>query len=157
MSMEPYRFRTGDAVSAGVLAGLGIYIVIEAHAWEYTSPEGPGPGFFPTWYGIAMVVLSLAIIAGRFYSGGRGARERVNWREVGTALTTWLAFTVAVALLKVLGFLLAFGLFTLLLVCVLYRRPLVSGLAVAGGCVLGFYLIFPFALNVELPVGVFGF
>lgn len=155
--MQRYQFSTGDALSAGVLAGLGAYIIIEARRWVYVGPEGPGPGFFPTWYGIAMVVLSLAIIVARLYSGAKARSGRVKWREVGTALVMWLAFAACVALLKVLGFLLAFGLFTLLVVSVLYRRRWTTGVAVAVGSAAGFYVLFPLALNVQLPVGVFGF
>ena len=60
-------------------------------------------------------------------------------------------------LLKVLGFLLAFALFTLFLVAVMYRRPMLSALVFAAGAAVGFYLLFPVALNVELPKGVLGF
>jgi hypothetical protein len=38
----------------------------------------------------------------------------------------------------------------------MYRRPLKMAFAVAAGTALGFYLIFPLALNVSLPVGVLG-
>jgi hypothetical protein len=39
----------------------------------------------------------------------------------------------------------------------MYRRPLPSAFAVAVGSALVFYVLFPLALNVSLPVGVFGF
>jgi hypothetical protein len=62
-----------------------------------------------------------------------------------------------VGLLKILGFLLAFGLFTLFLVAVMYRRSLGTAVAVAVGMPVGFYLLFPVALNVALPIGWLGF
>ena len=156
--MKPGTANIGDIVSGAVLAGLGIYIVFEARGWEYLGADGPGPGFFPLWYGIAMIVLSLLLIGASVVH--RAASEpggRVNWREVGRALATWVAFTGGIALLKVLGFLLSFGLMTLFVVAVMYRRPLKVALAVAAGTALGFYLVFPLALNVSLPVGVLGF
>lgn len=148
-------FKRGDVVSGALLAALGMFVVLEARQWEYLGPEGPGPGFFPLWYGMVMIVLSLALVV----SGARGAAPagRLKWREVGSALVTWTAFTVCVALLKVLGFLLAFGLLTLFVVGVMYRQPWRVALAVAAGNVIGFYLVFPLALNVALPVGIFGF
>ena len=90
--------RTGDIVSGAVLAGLGVFIIVEARGWEYLGPDGPGPGFFPIWYGIAMLVLSLLLVGWSVRrtvapeSGGR-----VNWREVGRALTTWAAFAACIA------------------------------------------------------------
>jgi putative tricarboxylic transport membrane protein len=155
--LEENEIKTGDIVSGGVLAGLGVYIVVEAKGWEYLGPDGPGPGFFPLWYGIAMIALALMLVAMSFAGRGAGPGAPVNWREVGRALLAWAALALCIGLLMVLGFLLAFGLFTFFLVAVMYRRPLGAALAVAVGVAAGFYLLFPLALNVVLPVGKLGF
>jgi len=149
--------KTGDIVSGAVLAGLGVFIITEARRWEYLGPDGPGPGFFPLWYGIALVALSALLVG---MSLARRASEPggpVNWREVGRALVAWAGLAACVGLLKVLGFLLAFGLFTFFLVAVMYRRSLGTAAAVSLGMMLGFYLLFPLALNVAFPVGKLGF
>jgi putative tricarboxylic transport membrane protein len=160
--MAGLRFTNGDAISAAVLAGLGVYILVEARGWPYMGPDGPGPAFFPTWYGIALIALSLVIIVARLSrmgsAGERGTRMTpAQKREVFHALAVWLAFVVAIALLKVLGFIIAFGLLTLFIVSLIYRRPWSTGVIVAVATALGFYLVFTFALGVELPVGLFGF
>lgn len=148
----------GDVVSGIVLAGLGIYIVSEAWRWDYLGPEGPGPGFFPLWYGIATIGLAAALIVQSLIAKAAPADGApINWREVTRVFVTWGGFVVCVALLKVLGFVLSFGLFTLFVVSGMYRRPVTSGLAVAVGCAAGFWLVFPLALNVRLPIGIFGF
>ena len=144
-------------MSGAVLAGLGIYIILEARGWEYLGPDGPGPGFFPLWYGIALVGLSLLLIATSFAGGARQAGKPVNWREVGRALTAWAALAACAGLLKVLGFVLAFGLFSFFLVTVMYRRSMATAAAVSVGLSLAFYLLFPVALNVALPIGKLGF
>ena len=149
--------KTGDIVSGAVLAGLGVFIIIEAKGWEYLGPDGPGPGFFPLWYGIAMVALSLLLVATSFRQQSGEAGKAVNWREVGRAMLAWAGLALCVGLLKILGFLLAFGLFTLFLVAVMYRRPFGTAAAVAVGISISFYLLFPLALNVALPVGRWGF
>lgn len=87
----------------------------------------------------------------------QGPGGAVNWREIGRALAAWAGLAACVGLLKVLGFLLAFGLFTFFLVAVMYRRTLGTAAAVSLGMALGFYLLFPVALNVALPVGWLGF
>ena len=149
--------KTGDIVSGAALAGLGIFIISEARHWEYTGPDGPGPGFFPLWYGIALVALSALLVAMTLARGAREPGAAVNWREVGRALAAWAGLAACVGLLKVLGFLVAFGLFTFFLVAVMYRRALATAVMVSIGMALGFYLLFPVALNVELPVGPLGF
>lgn len=148
----------GDVISGAVLAGLGAYIIVESRQWDYISIEGPGPGFFPMWYGIVMVALSLLLIVTSFAGDSGIARRKViNWGEIGNALLTWLAFVICVGLLNVLGFLLAFALLTFFIVAVMYRRPLKAALMTAVACAAGFYLVFPLALNVSLPVGRLGF
>ena len=54
--------RNGEVISGAVLAALGVYIFLQSRAWDYYTADGPGPGFFPTWYGVAIVALSLALI-----------------------------------------------------------------------------------------------
>jgi len=105
-----------------------------------------------------MIALALVLIASSSFEKARPADgQGVNWSEVGRALGIWAALAVSIALLKILGFLVSFALLTLLVVAVMYRRPLVTGLSVAIGSSVGFYLLFPLALNVSLPTGVFGF
>ena len=156
--MDKPRSNTGDVVSGVVLAALGIFIMLHARAWEYLGPDGPGPGFFPVWYGFVMFALALVLIVTSLRRNEPAEDAKpVNWVEVGRALTGWGALAVSIALLKVLGFLVSFVLLALFVAAVMYRRPLPVALAVAVGSGVAFYLLFPFALNVALPAGVLGF
>lgn len=145
----------GDVVSGAVLAALGAYIVSEAWNWNYSSVEGPGPGFFPMWYGMAMVVLSLILVVRSVLQPVAG--HAVDWTGVARALAAWAAFAASVALLKLLGFLIAFGLLTLFVVAVMYGRPLKLAVAVAAGNMAVFYLLFAVGLQLNLPTGPLGF
>jgi len=147
--------RNGDVISAAVLCALGVYVFMEAREWSYYSEEGPGPAFFPAWYGAAMVVLSLALIATTV--AGRRSAQEVDWYAVGRALATWLAFALCAALMGWLGFLLSFALLTFFMITLVFRETVVRAAVVAVGAAAGFYLVFPLALGVSLPVGVFGF
>jgi putative tricarboxylic transport membrane protein len=133
--------RNGDFWSGLALAALGTFILVQARAWPYITEEGPGPGFFPMWYGSAMVVLSLLLVAGavlkrRPDSGG------IVWPEVRRALTCWVAFVVSVAVMGALGFMVSFALLTWFM-----------ALPIAIGGALGFYVLFSWALDVALPMG----
>ena len=147
--------RNGDVISSAVLAALGVYIVMEARGWAYYNEDGPGPSFFPIWYGIAMVVLSLTLIA--ITVAKQTKAETPDWPGVSRALTTWAAFAVCSLLMGWLGFMLAFGLLTFFMITFVFQQPPVTAGIVAVVAALGFYLVFPFALSVALPIGVFGF
>lgn len=148
----------GDIWSGSALGALGAYVVVQSSQWEYLGPDGPGPGFFPMWYGIALVAFSLVLVIGALR---KRRLERVpaasRRREVARALGAWAAFAAASALLPVLGFLLCFACLAAFIACAMYGRPLRSGIAagVVGAGV--FYLIFPLALGVSLPSGLLGF
>ena len=135
-----------DFWSGLALAGLGAYIIFQASRWEYIGNDGPGPGFFPVWYGIAMLALSLLLVASSFKG-----EEKIDWTGASRAFATWGALVVAVAALKYAGFLVCFAALTFFVAFVMYRRPagIAAGAAVAAAA--AFYVIFPLALGVKLP------
>ena len=138
------RLRSPDFWSGLALAALGGYTVHTARGWESLGQDGPGPGFFPLWYGIAILALSLILVV-------RGEGQAVSWRGAGRAFATWGAFAVSVVLLKLVGFVVGFAALTFFLVAVMYRLPLAVAALVAVGTTAGFYLVFPLALGVQLP------
>ena len=147
---------SGNLWSGLALAALGIYIMVQALQWEYATAEGPGPGFFPLWYGIAMLALSAVLVVSEL--ARRSARgSAIAWKPLARALSTWLALAVSVALFKPLGFLVSFALLTYFVVAFMYRRPHKVAVLVALASAAGFFLVFQFALGVALPVGALGF
>ena len=151
----PRKFGTADFYSGLALAALATYIILRARQWEYLGPDGPGPGFFPLWYGIAMAALSGVLVVSSVW------RERstggVEWGKIGRALAVWFALAVSIAALKPLGFVVSLAALTFFIAAVMYRRPpaLAAALAVANAA--AFYVLFALALGVALPAGVFGF
>jgi putative tricarboxylic transport membrane protein len=140
------KARGADFWSGLVLGGLGAYIIFAASGWEYLGQDGPGPGFFPLWYGIAMSALSLALVVSSSKS-----QTRIDWSDAPRALATWGVFAVMCAAFKLIGFLPAFAILTFFLVAVMYRRPLKVAATVSAALTAGFYLLFPLALGVKLP------
>ncbi len=155
--MEEKSQKTGDLWSGLALAALGVYVVVEARQWDYLGPDGPGAGFFPLWYGIAMIVLSAALVISSIKRMRSAADSAIDWARARRALFVWLMLVVCVALLKWLGFVISYALFTFFVVRWMYQRPARSAVLVAVSCTAGFYLIFQIALGVALPAGVFGF
>jgi hypothetical protein len=81
----------------------------------------------------------------------------LDWRATGRGVATWCAFVAAAALLTTLGFVLSFALLTFVIVAFIFRRPLGKAALTAVLAAGAFYLTFPFALGVALPIGMFGF
>jgi len=148
--------RDGDVISGAVLSALGLYIFLQAHQWDYSGPDGPGPGFFPTWYGLGMIALSLVMIAGKIRKGAR-AGSAIDWSAAARGFGTWAAFTLSVALYRPLGFTISFALLTAFIVAVIFRRPPLVAAATGVGLAAAFYLVFAVALDVALPAGWLGF
>jgi putative tricarboxylic transport membrane protein len=154
--MEGGARGSGDLWSGIALALLGLYIVAQAWQWDYRGPDGPGPGFFPLWYGLAILALSALLVVSHFRSPSSRASP-LDWPRVGRALSTWLALAVSVALIKTLGFVVSFALLTYFIVAVMYRKPLKTAALVALACGAGFHLVFDWALGITLPTGVLGY
>jgi putative tricarboxylic transport membrane protein len=146
--------RNGDVISGAVLAALGAYILFESREWGYYADDGPGPAFFPAGYGIGLLVLSLGLIV---TAARKDGRDEYDWRAIGRAIATWIAFATSVALMSWLGFLVSFALLTFFMITIIFRQSPAVASAVALCGAAGFYLVFPFALNVPLPTGLFGF
>lgn len=155
--MQEKSRKRADLWSGFALVALGAYVISEAQQWEIMGADGPGPGFFPLWYGIAMVALSATLVIGSVLRRASPADGGINWPETVRALATWLALAISIAALKPLGFAVSFALLTFFIVAVMYRRPFKIAAAVAIAGAAGFHLVFSFALGVSLPIGVFGF
>jgi putative tricarboxylic transport membrane protein len=153
--MAPFA-RRGDFWSGLALAALGAYVVGQALQWPYMGEDGPGPGFFPRWYGSVMLVLSLVLVASAVTKRTPDAPVRaVRRRELARAFACWGAFVASIAIMPLTGFLVSFALLTWFIVKVLARQSHVKGLALGIGGSILFYLVFELALGVDLPHGLF--
>jgi putative tricarboxylic transport membrane protein len=146
--------RKGDFWSGLALAALGIYIMSQAWGWTYLAEDGPGAGFFPRWYGAIMLVVSLFLVAATVLEKGpKAVPKPLQWAELRRAMACWAALALCVALLKYAGFMLAFGLLTWFIIAIMFRRSQREALAYAIGGAVGFYALFSWGLDLQLPVG----
>jgi putative tricarboxylic transport membrane protein len=137
---------------------LGAYVAIQALAMSYYTPVGPGPGFFPFWLGVLLIVLSIASIVASYVSNtpvlfedaiiperAAGMQMVINFVMVG-----FFALTVVP-----LGFVLS--MFVVLLVLLLVNRvQVLMALAVALGGGLGASYAFANWLHVYMPPAPYG-
>lgn len=146
--------RKGDFWAGLALAALGIYIMSQAWGWTYMAEEGPGAGFFPRWYGGIMLVVSLFLVTGTVLKTDPKAKQNsLKWVELRRALTCWIALAICVAVIKYVGFMIAFGLLTWFIIAIMFRRPQREALSYAIGGAVGFYALFSWGLDLQLPVG----
>lgn len=148
----------GNLTAGIVLGGFGLYVISVAVRLPYVSDVGPGPGFFPLWLGIGLVLFASTLIFTSIASLRQGpTKETEAWRLMARSLSGWLALMIAIALLGSIGFVASFIILTIFLIVALERRPALLALGVGVGLAVAFHLIFVVALDVSLPKAVWGF
>ena len=154
------NIRDKSELLAGILlTSFGTLVIYEARDLPYVSEFGPGPGFFPLWIGIGIVLCSLSMLCIYFWRGAASAEETTKTSAPGMsrALSAWLMFVVAIALVSLIGFALSLALLTVFLILVLDGRSFRIAIGVALGLAVSFHLLFTVALGVSLPAGPWGF
>jgi len=148
----------GNLIAGAVLGAFGLYVIWVATKLPYVSDVGPGPGFFPIWLGIGMVLFASVLMFSSFRTSVSGPdSEPKSWPLLLRPFAGWVAVMIAIALLGKIGFALSFVILTVFLVVALDRRPLSLAVVVAVGLAVAFHLIFVVALDVSLPKTVWGF
>jgi putative tricarboxylic transport membrane protein len=115
--------------------------------------DGPGAGFFPLWYGGAMGVLSLVLVASAIVRKSP-PKQPFQWHDLGRALLCWVAFVACIALMPLAGFTVSFALLTWFIVAVMASQPQRIAIPVAVVGAAAFYALFALALDLALPKGM---
>ncbi|MCS0497188.1 tripartite tricarboxylate transporter TctB family protein [Ancylobacter sp. MQZ15Z-1] len=153
------RQSTGDLIAGVGLTALGAYIVWESSAWKFFGPEGPGPGFFPIFYGglIVVVAIYLAFRSLRVApaEGIFADDEEKDPKGVWAALAAWVGLALAIPLMDIFGFMAGFGIFTFLLVRFIFGQSYLRAFIVAAAITVALHILFPVLLEVDLPEGMF--
>jgi putative tricarboxylic transport membrane protein len=151
--MKPSHILSGDVISGALLAALGAYVTVTADQWTILTHEGPGPGFFPLCYGVILLVGSLALILMGLIKGPAAREEPLDWAGIRKALGVWAVFALTIPVMKYFGFLIALGILILFFLRTIYPWRPVPSIVASVLTPLGFFIIFPTLLHVELPVG----
>jgi putative tricarboxylic transport membrane protein len=147
-----------NIIAGACLAAFGIYVIFVASKLPYVSEVGPGPGFFPLWLGIGLIIFGSCLMLSSFpVFIKESPSDSTTWEATGRALAGWFGLIVAVALFGWIGFSVSFVLLTIFLIVALDRRPFLLSVGVGIGLAVAFYLLFVIALDVPLPAGRWGF
>ena len=150
--------RTADRVAgAALLAGALAFSAAALKNHTYWGENGPGPAFLPFWLGLAMALLASMLLTSALRSKDPGP----DWLPSGDGLRRLagvMGLTIAfVALLKVLGMVVA----TVLFMIALLRWPEKTAwpltLTVAAATAGFLVLVFAHWLRVPFPIGLLGF
>ncbi len=152
-----------ELVSSGVLMMLGLVVIGGAARYAFGTLSNPGPGFFPVILGSLLVILSgirlvrilfqcftrrEEIKRSSFFSGPLSAKRVI----IIFASLLFLRFAF-----PFLGLLPGLFMFSFLVMIALeptqWRKALIFSLFSA----VGNYLLFSVWLQIEFPVGIFGF
>lgn len=137
---------------------LGAYLAYEGYRLRLVGQLGPGPGFFPFWTGIALVVVGALWLT---QASLRGApRLPTGFVPVRGRLLTLAAIVLALVafmlLLRPLGFNLAMLLLLLFLFFLIDRSHPVAKVVLAFLGSFGVHYLFEQVLRVPLPFASWG-
>jgi putative tricarboxylic transport membrane protein len=152
--------RRVDIVIGAVSVIFAGFVLAQALALDFFQrSEIPGPGFLPVLLAIAIGILGVVIVVTRLAGNDKQFGE-FSWpsrSEFGRSLTVWIAFTISVALMQTLGFVVASALLIAVLLLGVERLRSVGAIATVILIPFVCYLLFHVALKVRLPIGPWGF
>lgn len=151
--MQRSNVLSGDVIAGALLAALGVYVVIASSQWTLLDVDGPGPGFFPIFYGASLVVGSLALVIGSLRKKNTHGNHPVDWVGVWQALSVWAVFALMLPAMKYVGFALAFAALIVFFLQCVFKRSWRFTILAAVLTPIGFVIVFPTLLHVQLPVG----
>lgn len=161
------RRRLSAAMACAVIA-VGAAAFVGSRAYEYWTPMGPGPGFFPRWLGGLLVVFGAAWLVQLWRKGHDGSgsvetpeptaapsviapEDEAPAYSLPTVVAIVVSLCVLAALLEPLGYQLSMLLFLLFHLLVLGRRRLLLSAVIAFAGSFGVFVVFTRLLGVPLP------
>lgn len=148
-----------DILFALFLIGVGIHIVWMSIGYGYIVRNVPGPGFFPFWVGLGIILFSLLILVKALRIERGSSREREGmaaFKIVGIIA----AMALAISLLPWLGMVIAMGLLIPVVGIIIkgeFSRAFALRIIPAAFITpIACYFIFGHFLKVPLITGVFG-
>ena len=133
---------------------LGIVIVIVSFGYGFGSLRRPGPGLYPFFIGVAVLVLSLFVTISELRS--KTDPHLMDREGIKTFVLMTVTFCLWIVAMPLLGYVIV----TLLATCAFCKIMKLEGwwkpLAVSAGTAFFIYLLFDYLLYIDLPRGLLG-
>lgn len=142
-----------DRVASGILFLVGAVVAREGLMLPYMSGFSPGPGFFPLWLGVGMMLLSAGLFITTRRSNKPFIQSPVGFRKASLVAVSLFVYIFA---LGYLGLLLSLAIYLAFLLGWVEQKRWRMWAAVAALGSIGCYLVFVAWLRVPLPVSIFG-
>ncbi len=145
---------TADAVVAVLLLIVGAVVVFEARrlgsSW---TPEGPGPGYFPFYIGLILVICSLGILFQSTLSKGRDAGTFVDREQLGRVTAVFIPAVIYVLVTQFLGLYVASAIYITLFMVILGKYSWPKSVLLGVAVMAFFFVMFEVWFKVPLYKG----
>ena len=137
-----------------ILTILGVIILITSLAYGLGTFRRPGPGLYPFFIGLCILIFSGALLILEFRPQTRP--PLFNRGDVKTLLFMIVAFCLWILIMPLLGYVIMTLLVTYGFCKIMKLEGLWKPLSVAAGTALFLYLLFDYWLYIDLPRGILG-
>jgi hypothetical protein len=149
---RPVSTRWGELAVAAALFACAAFFVSLSVLMPFGRVGLPGPGFFPFALGIALGLVALTIGVAIWREHPAGEHIDLGHRDVVIVFATLIGAALA---FERLGAYATLGLFTVLVLVLVARLPLLRAALAAALGMVAVWAVFHVVLKVQLPVGPF--
>lgn len=137
-----------------ILALLGVVVTLTSLRYGFGTLRAPGPGLFPFFLGLGVLITGLALLTSELGTQIRSAS--LNREDVKPLVSMVLAFCVWILAMPFLGYVLATVLVTYGICKIMDLEGWWKPLSVSVGTALFIYFLFDYCLYIDLPKGILG-
>jgi len=137
-----------------ILTVLGIIIVFGSLKYGFGTFQTPGPGLFPFFIGLSLLISGLALLISNLRR--RLHTPSLGREDVKTFLLMVLAFCAWILIMPLLGYILMTVIVTYAICKIMNLEGWWKPLSVSVGTALFIYFLFDYCLYIDLPKGILG-
>lgn len=146
-----FKIKSQEDFWAGLMfIGFGLVAVVVARDYPMGSAMRMGPGYFPTWLGVLMMIMG-AIISFRSTKVQGEPIRKFGWRGLFFLSTAFFTYGVLIDTLDV-GFVLSIAAVVILSTLASREFRILESLALAAVLVLGTVAVFIWGLDMPYPL-----
>lgn len=161
----------GERLAYAAITALGVFAAAYGRQYGLTTEDGEvGPGMVPVVAGAILGLLGLALLVRSLRSAGdtgttsaptdsADGKDILGRTNADRVRNLWVVFGLlflTINVVGILGLVVAFGLFVLVVFVAVERRPVIPSLVIAACACVFIQVVFGTFLRVPLPEGLLG-